>query len=198
MPANIPSSSFVKLDSRRAQLLKLEIVPGDRLRRALWNIAWSLLGRTSPAPLHGWRRFLARAFGAKVGAGVHIYPGARIWAPWNLMMGDRSCLANGVGCYNVAQIDIREDVVISQDSYLCTASHDYQDRAFPLLVAPIVIEPRAWIAAGAFLSPGVTVHRGAVVGARAVVTSSVPAWAVVAGNPARIVNTRANFDRDPN
>jgi putative colanic acid biosynthesis acetyltransferase WcaF len=158
---------------------------------------WLLLGRLSPVPFHGWRRFLARSFGATIGRGVHIYPGAKIWAPWNLIMGDRSCLSNGVGCYNVAPIEIGEDVVISQDSYLCTATHDYSDRTFPLLIAPIAIESHVWVAAGTFLSPGITLHRGAVVGARSVVTASVPAWSVVAGNPARIINTRVNFDLSP-
>ena len=162
----------------------------------VWNLVWLSLGRLSPVALHNWRSFLTRIFGAHIGAGVHIYPAAKIWAPWNLTMGDRSCLANNVGCYNVAPITIGEDVVVSQDAYLCTATHDYNDRTFPLMVAPIVIESHAWVAAGAFLSPGITIHRGAVVGARAVATASVPAWSVAAGNPARIVNTRNNFDRE--
>jgi putative colanic acid biosynthesis acetyltransferase WcaF len=185
----------VKLASKRALLSRHQIALPDRIRRAVWNVTWSMLGRPSPVLLHGWRRFLVRTFGAELGKGVHIYPGAKIWAPWKLAMGDRSCLANGVQCYNVAPVSISDDVVISQDTYLCTATHDYNDHAFPLCIAPIAIEAHAWLAAGAFLSPGVTIHRGAVIGARSVVTRSVPAWSVVAGNPARIINTRTNFDR---
>lgn len=171
-----------------------QITLRDCFRRALWNAVWFVLGRASPNLLHGWRRFLVRLFGAEVGNAVHIYPRANIWAPWNLKMGSRSCLADGAGCYNVAPIHIGEDVVISQDAYLCTATHDYNDRSFPLLVAPIAIHSYAWVAAGAFLSPGVTVHRGAVVGARSVVVDSVPAWSVVAGNPAKFVKSRVNFE----
>lgn len=110
-------------------------------------------------------------------------------------MGARSCLANGVNCYNVSKVTIGDDVVVSQDAFLCTATHDYNDASFPLAVAPIAIESHAWIAAGAFLSPGITVNRGGVVGARAVVSRDVPAWAVVAGNPARVIKTRTHFDR---
>jgi len=178
----------------RPPLAAFHITFRQRVRRVLWNAAWALLGRPSPALLHGWRRLLARAFGAQVGGGVHIYPRARIWAPWNLKMGSRSCLADGVGCYNVAPIEIGEDAVVSQDSYLCTATHDYNDSSFPLVIAPICIEPQAWVAAGAFLSPGVTIHRGAVVGARAVVVASVPAWSVAAGNPAKVVKQRVRFE----
>jgi putative colanic acid biosynthesis acetyltransferase WcaF len=194
MSSNSAQSSLNDATSHRHPLASQQITLGDRVLRATWNVAWGFFGRLSPVRLHGWRSFLARRFGADIGRGVHIYPRATIWAPWNLSMGDRSCLADGVGCYNVALIQIGEEVVISQDAYLCTATHDYNDRSFPLLAAPIVIESHAWIAAGAFLSPGITVHRGAVVGARAVVTSNVPAWCVLAGNPARVVNTRKNFD----
>lgn len=112
-------------------------------------------------------------------------------------MENRSCLANGVGCYNVAPITIGEDVVISQDVYLCTATHDYNDPSFALMVAPIEIHAHAWVAAGAFVSPGITIERGAVVGARSVVTACVPEWTVVAGNPARAINTRRNLDGLP-
>lgn len=178
----------------RAPLAAQHITHAQRARRAVWNLVWAVLGKTTPNLLHGWRSLLARAFGAQVGQGVHIYPHARIWAPWNLKMGDRSCLADHADCYNVAPIEIGVDAVISQDACLCTATHDYNDPAFPLMTAPIVIEPRAWVAAGAFLSPGVIVRRGAVVAARAVVTASVPEWSVAAGNPARVVKQRINFE----
>lgn len=193
MPLDTSSSILVSIRSQRAPLTPFAITSRDRLRRALWNVVWCVLAKPSPTLFHGWRRFLARLFGAKVDGGVHIYPGAEIWAPWNLRIGARSCLANGVRCYNVAPITIGEDVVISQDTYLCAATHDYSDRFFPLLVAPITIRSHGWIAAAAFISPGVTVGHGAVVGARSVVTATVPEWSVVAGNPARFIKHRKRF-----
>jgi putative colanic acid biosynthesis acetyltransferase WcaF len=194
MSLGLTSSPLVDRPSARASLQRHTITTSDRLRRAVWNVIWLVFGRPSPKPAHAWRCFVLRRFGAQVGAGVHVYPSAKIWAPWKLKMEARSCLADGVNCYNVAALRIGEDVVISQDAYLCTATHDYNDRSFPLLVAPIDIGSHAWVAAGAFLAPGITVHRGAVVGARSVVTASVPAWSVVAGNPARFVKSRVNFE----
>lgn len=182
------------LAESRMRLSPHTLPSGSRGWRGLWSVVWAILGRPSPTPAHAWRRALVRAFGGEVGAGVHIYPSAVIWAPWNLRMADRSCLANGSVCYNVAQVMLGHDVVISQDAYLCTATHDYNDAAFPLMAAPIHVEARAWVAAGAFISPGVTVHCGAVVGARAVVTRDVEAWTVAAGNPARTVKLRTNLD----
>lgn len=105
-------------------------------------------------------------------------------------MGRNSCLGRNAQCYSVAPVTLGEGCVVSQDSFLCTASHDYEDPAFRLVTAAISVEPEAWIAAGAFVGPGVTVGRGAVLGARAVVFKDVPAWAVVAGNPAVLIKYR--------
>ena len=78
----------------------------NRVGRVLWNIACTLLFRPSPAPLHSWRAFLLKCFGAKVGKGVHIYPRVKIWAPWNLSLGDECGIANGVTLYSQGEIRI--------------------------------------------------------------------------------------------
>lgn len=162
----------------------------NRVCRLIWSVVWCLLYRPSPSAFHGWRRFLLRCFGAKVGRGAHPYPSAKIWAPWQLVMGDHSCLGPGVDCYNVARITLGEFAIVSQRSFLCSATHDYSDQAFPLVTKPITIQTRAWVAAEAFVGPGVTVGQGAVVGARACVTKDVQDWMVVAGNPARVIKRR--------
>jgi putative colanic acid biosynthesis acetyltransferase WcaF len=167
---------------------------GLKLRRGLWGAAWFLLYRPTPVPLHGWRRFLLRLFGARVGAGAHPYPSAWVWAPWNLELGPGSCLAAGVDCYSAGRVVIGAGCVISQRAYLCSASHDIHDPSFPLLLGDIHVEDGAWVATEAFVGPGVTVGRFAVLGARAVTTRDVEARAVMVGNPARCVGRRAGFD----
>lgn len=167
----------------------------NKLRRLAWMLVWSLLYRPSPTPLHGWRRFLLRLFGARVGAGAHPYPSARIWAPWNLSMAAHSCLGRDVDCYCVAPISLGEHATVSQYSFLCTASHDYRDPAMPLVAAPIVIEAEAWVAADVFLGPGVTVRAGAVIGARSTLLADAPAWTVMAGSPAQARGMRPAFAR---
>lgn len=157
---------------------------GNKLARACWNLVWLLLYRPTPRLMHGWRCLLLRAFGAKLGKGVHPYPSARIWAPWNLEMGDHACLSEGVDCYCVDKIRLGPYALVSQYSFLCTASHDYTDRAFPLVCAPISIGERAWVTADVFVGPGVTIGDGAVVAARSSVFHDIPAWTVARGNPA--------------
>jgi putative colanic acid biosynthesis acetyltransferase WcaF len=105
-------------------------------------------------------------------------------------MGDHSSLANGVECYSVAPVTLGVHATVSQRSHICTATHDYNDPAFPLVSRPVSIGSHAWVAAEAFIGPGVTVGEGAVVGARAVAVKDVAPWAVVAGNPARLVKWR--------
>jgi putative colanic acid biosynthesis acetyltransferase WcaF len=151
---------------------------------------WALLYRPTPRFLHPWRRLLLRLFGAGIGRAAHPYPRARIWAPWNLTMGPRSCLADGVDCYSVARITLGAGAIVSQYAYLCSATHDIDDPAFPLEIAPITIGPGAWVAAGAFIGPGVEMGAGAVAAACAVVIKDVPAGDVVGGNPARLLRRR--------
>lgn len=157
----------------------------NRLARLAWIFVWTVFGRLTPRPLHAWRCFLLRLFGAQIGRCVHPYPSAKVWAPWNLRMGDHSCLAEGTICYNVDLVCIGPNVTISQFSHLCTASHDYTDSTMPLVSAPIIVEKDAWITTDVFVGPGVTIGEGAVVTARSSVFSDIPPWVVARGNPAK-------------
>lgn len=168
----------------------------DRMRRAIWHAFYIVLYRPTPVVAHRWRSFVLRAFGAQVAKGAFPYPSARIWAPWNLDMRRGSCLAPDVECYNVARIVLGEGVTVSQKSYLCAASHDFDDPAFPLTGAPIVIDDGAWVAADVFVGPGVYIGERAVVLARSVVVRDVEEGTVVGGNPSRMVRRRAKKERE--
>jgi putative colanic acid biosynthesis acetyltransferase WcaF len=162
----------------------------NKLGRVAWALVWLLCFRPSPRLCFGWRRWLLRCFGATVGRNVRISPSVRIWAPWNLTIGDEASIAHHVDCYCVALIKIDDHATVSQYSFLCSASHDISDPNMALTSAPIHIESQAWVCAGAFIGPGLHIRQGAVVGARAVVIKDVNAWTVVAGNPARLVRQR--------
>lgn len=155
----------------------------NRLIRLLWNFSYLLLFRFSPRPFHGWRALVLKMFGAKVGKRVHIYPGVKIWAPWNLELGDECGVANGVILYSQDKIYLGYRTVISQGTHICTGSHDYTKEGQPLITAPIRVHDRAWVAAEAFVHPGVTIGEGSVIGARSVVTRDMPEWMVCSGNP---------------
>jgi putative colanic acid biosynthesis acetyltransferase WcaF len=155
------------------------------LLRGLWGVVWSLLFRPSPRILHGWRRMLLRLFGARIAPGAKIYPSAKVWAPWNLSMEKGAVIGPDVDCYCVAPISIGEQSTVSQYSYLCAATHDFEHPDFPLVAKAIVIENQVWVAADVFVGPGVRIGEGAVVGARSTVASDLPPWQVCVGSPAR-------------
>ena len=163
----------------------------NKLARAAWSVVRVLLFRPTPAPLHAWRRLLLRSFGARIGDRVAVYPSAIIWAPWNLTIDEGATIGGDAIFYNVDRITIGKYGIISQGAHLCTASHAHDSVNFELVTAPIHIEEEAWIAAEAFVGPGVTISKAAVVGARAVVVRSVDERSIVAGNPARVIGRRA-------
>lgn len=161
------------------------------ITRYLWNICWLCLARPFPRNSFGsWKRFLLRLWGAKIDKTAVIYSGANIFAPWNLVMEAHSCIASNTNIYNAAMVILREGALVSQYSYICTATHDIRDRGFRLYSKPIVLERNSWVAARCFIGPGVVIGEGAVVGATASVFKDVPSWMVVGGNPARIINKR--------
>lgn len=140
--------------------------------------------------MYAWRRALLRAFGAEIGEGVLIRPSARITYPWKVRIGNYSWIGDRVELYSLDTITIGDNAVVSQNSYICTGSHDHNQLNFPLTLAPVVIEDEVWVASGSFVKPGVTVGRGAIVGACSVVLKDVTSATIVAGNPARILGKR--------
>jgi putative colanic acid biosynthesis acetyltransferase WcaF len=162
----------------------------DRFRRFFWNVCCALFFRYTPRPLHTWRCFLLRSFGARIGRACSVYPKAVIWAPWNLRCGDVVAIADGAIVYNPALVELGSHSILSQESYLCGATHDPDVRDFPLVSRPIAIGPYAWICARATVQPGVSVAEGAVLGLGSVATKNLEAWTIYGGVPARRIRER--------
>ena len=167
----------------------------NRFARVLWHFIWISLFRPTPPPMHSWRCWLLRLFGARIASGCHVYSQVRIWAPWNLSMAQKACLGPRVNCYSMAPIVLGERVVVSQGVHLCTGTHNYNLVSFPLVSEPIIIGSDAWICSEAFIGPGVEIGEGAVIGARSVVMKSQPCWMVCAGNPSRPLKPRIHPNR---
>ncbi len=162
----------------------------DRARRMVWNLVRVVLYRPSPRPFHAWRSALLRMFGAKMGPRCHFYPGSKVWAPWNLECEDAVTAADGAEIYNPAPMRFGSHAILSQDAFVCGATHDYDDPGFPLVAYAMNFGAYSWVCARASVAPGVNVGEGAVLGLGSVATRDLEAWGVYAGVPAVKVKER--------
>lgn len=162
----------------------------NRIVRSLWNLVWFLFASWTPPFMHRWRRLLLIIFGAKMGLPSDVRGSARVWYPPLLEMHERALLAEHVICYNQAKVVVGKGALVSQGAHLCAGTHDIDDPNFQLLAFPITVGNNSWIAAEAFVGPGVSIGNNAVVGARAVVFSDIPESMVFVGNPAKPLRSR--------
>src|SRR5205085_10007358 len=121
----------------------------------IWWIVQDTLFRWSPQVFYGWRNFLLRIFGARIGNDVRLRPSVRVTYPWKLSIGDYVWVGDDVVLYTLGDIEIGAHAVVSQRSYLCTGSHDLRAPAFDIYAKPIRIGAEAWLATDVFVAPGV-------------------------------------------
>lgn len=157
--------------------------------RLIWAIVWLTIWKLCWWRLPMLRTLILRLFGAKVGS-VGLAGSTWIEMPWDLTIGRGVIVGPRVHLYNLGALEIGDHSVISQDAYICGGTHDHTDPTYPLIRKRVKIGSYVWIAAGAFVHPGVTIGDGALIGARAVVTRDVEPWTIVAGNPAKVIKRR--------
>lgn len=168
---------------------------GNKIERLTWRLAWLALARFTPPPLFAWRRALLRLFGAKVGAGAKVYSSVRIWLPRNLELGDGTLVGPGAELYNQGRIVIGAHSVVSQRAFLCASTHDTSDLGFALVLRSVVLGHGCWVAAEAFVGPGVTMGDGSVLAARGALFEDTETMGIYRGNPAALLKPRRFGER---
>ena len=138
------------------------------------------------------RAFCGKLILEKCGRGVNIEKGANF--PSSAELGDNSGI--GIRAQINGKVIIGKSVMMGPDVCIYAINHATDRVDIPINLqgvapeAPVVIGDDVWIGARAIILPGVHVGAGAVIGAGAVVTKDVPDYAVVGGNPARILKMR--------
>ncbi len=180
--AQTPERTFVPAPRQRVFMIRTNT---ERAMSFLWRVVWVALCRWTPARLWGWRRFVIRIFRGQVAGTALVSSSTRIEFPWNLRIGEHSCIMHNVIITCMGKVVVGDHCLISQYSHLCAGTHEYRDKHMPIERSPIRIGDNTWIAADVFVGPNVTVGSNVIVGARSSVFGDLPDDIVAVGEPAR-------------
>jgi putative colanic acid biosynthesis acetyltransferase WcaF len=161
----------------------------------LWWIVQSTLFAWSPQFLYGFRRFLLKAFGAKIGRNVLIRSSVKITYPWFLEVGDYCWIGDDCTLYNLCKITIGKNVALAHKVYLNTGGHDYKKITFDIFARPIFIEDECWLTNDVYVAPGVTIGKGTILAARSSALKDLPPGKICAGTPAKPIKDRLNSNQ---
>lgn len=164
----------------------------NKCMRFIWNFVYILLFKSTPRGnlFNPWRKFLLVMFGSKIGKYSKISPSCKIWAPWNLQIGDYTAIDDDVYIYSMDKIIIGSKVAISKGTFLCTGTHEVYSLKRDIVMRPISISDHVWIASECFVHPGINIGEGSIIGARSVVSNNIGSWVICSGNPCIEVKRR--------
>ena len=156
-----------------------------RIYKLFWKIAWGVFCHLTPKPFNAWRLLVLRCFGCQVSGTPFVHQSVKIENPRNLKLEDRACIGANAVLYSLDRISIGKNSIVAQESYLCAGTHEFESGNFDLITKPIFVDENVFVGARAFILPGITLGKGAIIGACSVVTKDVKGGERVAGNPAR-------------
>jgi acetyltransferase-like isoleucine patch superfamily enzyme len=161
------------------------------LRRLRTGLAHVVVNTGANLPSQHLRKLALRMLGMRLGAESVIYWGAEVRAPWRISIGNYSSIGTRAILDGRGGLVIKDCVNLSSEVMLWTNQHDYRRKDFPIVGGTIVIEDYAWLGPRVIVLPGVTIGRGCVIAAAAVVTRDAEPFGVYAGVPARRIGERA-------
>ena len=128
----------------------------------------------------------------RIGIGAHTSFAwrARFFYPWGIKIGDHCAIGNDTFLDGRGGITIGDDVTLSMGVWVWTWQHDPQSPTFDAHGGPVIIEDYAWISSRVTILPNVTIGRGSVVAANALVTKDMKPYTIVGGVPAQVIGER--------
>jgi putative colanic acid biosynthesis acetyltransferase WcaF len=157
-----------------------------RWKEALWVLVKAVFFLNAFPWPSAVRVPLLRLFGATIGRGVVIRNFVNVTYPWRLQVGDFVWLGDEVCILSLAPVLLESHVCVSQRAFLCTGTHRFRAPGFDLVVKPVTVRAGSWVAAQAFVAPGVEIGPGSMVCAGSVVVAEVPPATIAQGNPAQV------------
>lgn len=140
----------------------------------------------------------------RIAVGDHVFIGSGSWLQSlrngpdysvAISIGSRTSIAGACVISAIRSVSLEEDVLLARNVYISDHIHKYTQTDMPIIsqgldkISPVLIKRGAWLGQNVVVCPGVTIGKGAVVGANSVVTHDIPDYCVAAGAPARVVKT---------
>lgn len=163
-----------------------------RIKTVFWEWINFKLGIVGHIPSHHFRRLSYRLVGVKIGRGSTIHMNASFYYPPNISIGEDTIVGERAVLDGRDKLLIGNHVDIASEVMIYNAEHSVNDEKFGAQSSPVKIEDYVFIGPRAIILPGVTLKRGAVVGAGAVVTKDVEEFTIVGGVPAKEIGQREN------
>jgi acetyltransferase-like isoleucine patch superfamily enzyme len=145
-------------------------------------------------PSHHVRRFFYRLAGMTIREGSTIHVGTRFYNPSNIVIGKDTIIGEGAVLDGRERLVIGDHVDIASEVMIYNSQHDIHSDDFHAISERVIIDDYVFIGPRAIILPGVTLGKGSVVGAGAVVTKSVEPYAIVGGIPAKVIGERQAKD----
>lgn len=161
-----------------------------RIKTVFWEWINFKLGIVGHVPSHHFRRFSYRLVGVKIGKGSTIHMNAVFYYPPNIAIGNDTIVGERAVLDGRAPLRIGNHVDIASEVMIYNAKHNINDENFKPEATPVTIEDYVFIGPRAIILPGVTIKKGAVVAAGAVVTKDVGEFKIVGGVPAVEIGER--------
>ena len=158
--------------------------------RVLWYFTNIIFFKNSFNTLNFSKTFLLRLFDAKIGKGVIIKPAVNIKYPWHLKIGDYSWIGENVWIDNLADVEIGDNVCVSQGALLLCGNHNFKKSTFDLMISKIIIEDGVWIGAKTIVIGGITCHSHSILTVGSVASKNLNTYGIYKGNPAVSIKKR--------
>ena len=143
-------------------------------------------------PFHSVRKLVYLASGVKIGKGTAIHMGCKFFEPKGVVIGEDTKIGNNALLDGRALLFIGNHVDLASEVLIYNSEHDIESSDFSVILEEVSIGDYSFIGPRAIILPGVTIGKGAIVAAGAVVTKSIPDFKIVAGIPATIIGERKN------
>jgi maltose O-acetyltransferase len=161
-----------------------------RIKTVFWELVCFKLNLTGHIPSHYLRRFVYRFWGVKIGEGSTIHTGAIFYYPRNIVIGKDTIIGERATLDGRDKLIFGDHIDVASEAMFYNGEHDINDENFKATYAPVIVQDYVFIGPRTIILPGVTIKKGAVVAAGAVVTKDVEEFSIVGGVPARQIGER--------